>query len=245
MKLRFKINGKVVEFEEEDEIVLNGLLYDDEFTLEFIATAIIRNKLTKYGFYASTDTSALEIERITEQFDDIQYKLDNREKLWSKENVTYFVTLVQENQNKFETDLKKHVWTGIAHKCMEQFKVSLTSMQCESKWKQMKRTYKSVLQHNSSSGKSTKRWEFFEIMHNFLYNKPEIRPVATCSNSDGLIYNAQDKEGNTSEGTDVEISVTKERPKKRKVSAVEERHRDKMARQDRFLELLEKIVEKM
>lgn len=70
-------------------------------------------------------------------------------------------------------------------------------------------------------------------MDGFLSKRPEITPTATCSSSAGMTLQANINASNE--------SVSRKRLSE---SAVERRHAEKMARQDRFLNLFEKLVDK-
>jgi len=121
--------------------------------------------------------------------------------------------------------------------------------------------YKDIKEHNSKSGKARKRWEYFEVMNTMLHDKPEITPVATCSSSKGLTINEElssTEESTKEDGMDernvsVETNASKSSfSRKRKIiNSVERRHKEKMQRQDQFLQsfndyidLLKKKLEK-
>jgi hypothetical protein len=61
-----------------------------------------------------------------------------------------------------------------------------TYVQVDTKWKGLVKTYKDVQKHNNTTGKNRKKWQYFELMHDILSQKPEINLVATCSSLSGL-----------------------------------------------------------
>jgi hypothetical protein len=91
--------------------------------------------------------------------------------------------------------------------------------------------YKKIYDHNQRTGNSQKTWEYYDAMHQILFNKPEINPPATCSSSSGLKV----------EQKEFESSFTK----KRKATSykVNQQHQEKMQRQDRFLDLFSELVQ--
>lgn len=121
---------------------------------------------------------------------------------WTEQATLVLIRMVEQNYEKFHTQLKKTVWTKIARDISATMKKNLTPNQCDTKWKGLKITYKKVQQNNVTSGKARKTWPFFEAMHSFMVNKPEINPPATCSNLSGLVISSQEgKENDAAENT--------------------------------------------
>lgn len=87
------------------------------------------------------------------------------------------------------------MWQKVSGECIQEFNKPFTEQNCESKWKSLRRTYKSVLLHNNKSGNKRRHWQFFAKMHEYLHNKPEIIPQATCSSSSGLVINKEINKG--------------------------------------------------
>jgi len=160
------------------------------------------------------------------------------------------INLVEEYEEQFQNSVKKYVWQKISQILKNKLGISFTWQQCDTKWKGLLKIYKDVKEHNTTSGKNRKRWEYFEIMNKILHNKPEITPVATCSSSKGLITHKSNKtDESTSEATNTDeehsfddqikntSSHTSSFSRKRSAAAnaVERRHQDKMRRQDDFL----------
>jgi len=149
----------------------------------------------------------------------------------------------------------------ISKRLQDKFSFSITWQQCDTKWKGLLKMYKDIKEHNSKSGKARKRWEYFEVMNTMLHDKPEITPVATCSSSKGLTINEElssTEESTKEDGMDernvsIETNASKSSfSRKRKIiNSVERRHKEKMQRQDQFLQsfndyidLLKKKLEK-
>lgn len=81
-------------------------------------------------------------------------------------------------------------------------------------------------------------------MDNLLSKNPEINPMVVCtSTSEKVMINKENCE-NESELSD--MSSESPIPKKiKRENAVERRHREKMERQDKFLNLFEEMVKKL
>lgn len=41
--------------------------------------------------------------------------------------------------------------------------------------------------HNKTSGQKRRHWEFYTVIHDIMFKKPEIEPIATCSSISGTI----------------------------------------------------------
>jgi len=150
----------------------------------------------------------------------------------------------------------------ISKRLQDKFGFSITWQQCDTKWKGLLKMYKDIKEHNSKSGKARKRWEYFEVMNTMLHDKPEITPVATCSSSKDLTINEElssTEESTKEDGMDernvsiVETNASKSSffRKRKIINPVERRHKEKMQRQDQFLQsfndyidLLKKKLEK-
>lgn len=57
-----------------------------------------------------------------------------------------------------------------------------TPIQCENKWKDVKRKYTETKDHNNKSGNEPKNCKFYEELEEVLGEKPCIKPIALASN---------------------------------------------------------------
>lgn len=57
---------------------------------------------------------------------------------------------------------QKKIWEAIAEKLKEEG-YNVTGPQCASKMRSLKKTYKSIKDHNSQSGNDKRSWPFFEV----------------------------------------------------------------------------------
>ncbi|XP_043482559.1 uncharacterized protein LOC122511418 [Leptopilina heterotoma] len=60
-----------------------------------------------------------------------------------------------------------------------------TWLSCKEKWKSLNRTYKINLAKKKETGTGPITWPYFDQLHEILFKKPEINPVATASNISG------------------------------------------------------------
>lgn len=81
------------------------------------------------------------------------------------------------------------MWQKIANQINEKAGTSYTAQQCDTKFKLLTSTYKQIIKENNTSGKETRHWEYYDLMDEILYKKPEITSETTCSNRRGLIVN--------------------------------------------------------
>lgn len=175
------------------------------------------------------------------------------QKLWTKEATLLLIDLVGEFEEKFENTVKKYIWLKICDLINNKLKTEFSWLQCDTKWKSLNKTYKEIKCHNNTSGRERKKWEYFEKMDSILYRKPEIIPPATCSSSEGLKINgisaieSLNKNDLTSQpstsGYSKKIESTMSKKRKQHASETERRHREKMSRQDEFLNQFKELID--
>lgn len=78
----------------------------------------------------------------------------------------------------------RDVWTLI---CQELKKTipegrKKTPIQCENKWKDLKRKYMETKDHNNKSGNDPKTCKFYDELEEILGEKPCVKPIAVASN---------------------------------------------------------------
>ncbi|CAG9773217.1 unnamed protein product [Ceutorhynchus assimilis] len=100
---------------------------------------------------------------------------------WTQQQTLLLIRLVESNYEKFNEGLKKNVWLKIAKALSDMTNKKFTAEQCDTKWKGLKRTYKTIKDHNNKSGNDRRIWEFFAAIDSFLSKKPEIEPLSICS----------------------------------------------------------------
>lgn len=89
--------------------------------------------------------------------------------MWSKKETLLFLETYREHKDKF-CDGKgtvKQYWDKIA-KIMQEKGYNVTGIKCSTKFQAMKRTYKTILDHNKKSGNNRKEWEYFEVCNTHI-----------------------------------------------------------------------------
>lgn len=128
----------------------------------------------------------------------------------------------------------------------------VTSPQCQSKFNGMKRTFKSIKDHNSKSGNNLRSWAYTEVMDSLLGEKSFMNPVALASSS-SRTGTESDVSSLNSVGSDSLSS------RKRKSSHIAEflkiwkiaeeskqkRHQQKMDQRTKLLNAIDKLIDKL
>lgn len=170
---------------------------------------------------------------------------ENNEKLWSHENILFLIQEMKDNYLQFNTGYKKPFWQKVSKKFKTELNRDINGLQCQTKWKELLKKYKAVVAQNKSSGNQRETWVYFESINEVMHNKPEITPVATCSNLTGLINNKSPGSSFTADDDSDNENSSFVKKRRLKVSSAEKRHKDKMARFDKFNQLFEKFIDKM
>lgn len=148
-----------------------------------------------------------------------------------------------------------------------------TGVQCENKFKELRKKYIKVKDHNKQSGNSPKTCKFYDEFEELLGDKPYIQPVALASNlkKRPTISTSQDSEMENGSDTEYESgknecenkkvkktrvqrqlgewSATLRADARRKEEAREQRHKELVAASDRavatYKEMMEKLIDKL
>ncbi|CAL1680997.1 unnamed protein product [Lasius platythorax] len=104
---------------------------------------------------------------------------------WKDDNeVRCLIHLWQDHQNHFKTMKSRDVWSLISKdviKTNPEWKQK-TYIQCENKWKDIKRKYMETKDHNNKSGNDPKTCKFYKDLEEVLGEKPCVKPVSLASN---------------------------------------------------------------
>ena len=195
----------------------------------------------------------------------------NRRKQWSKEQVLALLDLYEKRRNDFKDPKKrnKDVWEAIG-KGMEElgFPDKRNAGDCESKFKNLKRSYISTVDHNNTSGNDRKTCAYFDEMSKLFQQDARIQPVTLCSSRAGTKMAPESKSDKAatcseSENEDIprrrkrkpqakddlvslfkEFTQTREEREKERMQELREMHTEKMNVMGRFLEVFEKSFKK-
>ncbi|KAL1516475.1 hypothetical protein ABEB36_000384 [Hypothenemus hampei] len=211
----------------------------------------------EYIYYDETSKTYVIVEQ-AENPAEVATTIENTvQKLWNFEKTSVFINIVTEHQEDFKKSIKKVVWNKISTIITDIYKVKVNAQQCDTKWKCLVETYKKIKAHNEKSGNNHKEWPYFEAMDNVLAKKPEINPLVKCSSNKGLEFQSKPITISHSSDDTVDSETTgteffgkcnrynKYTKKRKALDLLEKRHQEKMARQDRFLDLFEQLVNKI
>ena len=188
---------------------------------------------------------------------------------WTSADIRALIELYSDNVLNFDKFCKQTVWKRLAEKLSSDREKTITTDQCIGKWKGLKSMYKKVKDHNNTSGNGRKDWEYFDDMDKILGGRPEINPPATCSSDDSIVVICEgsdaiadtnsEKENHDSVDLIPDSDGGQQNKKtgessyyrKRKLmfemeeEAKNKRHKEKMERQDKFLDLFQQMVQKL
>ncbi|KAL0116391.1 hypothetical protein PUN28_009779 [Cardiocondyla obscurior] len=111
----------------------------------------------------------------------------------------------------------------------------------------MKRTYKSIKDHNSKTGNNSRTWVYMNIMESLLGERPFMSPLATISSSNNFATfdnssssNADRKAQESTSKIAEAIMQSRNLAEKNK----NQRHKEKMDFRKDMLNLLQKMMDK-
>jgi len=83
---------------------------------------------------------------------------------WSESCVLLLLENYRESEKKFSGDKHSHkkIWDEIA-KLMNKKGHTVTGPQCAAKLRSLKKTYKSIKDHNNKSGNNRRTWQYFTV----------------------------------------------------------------------------------
>ncbi|XP_068992213.1 uncharacterized protein [Neodiprion pinetum] len=169
------------------------------------------------------------------------------------------VLLLLESYRALEKDFysgkisQKKIWEKVA----KELKVKghdVTGPQCSSKLRSLKKTYKSIKDHNNKSGNDRRTWQFFDIMEEIFSKKAWCDPVAVAS-STGLSKKSletNDSMGGSDSGCSIKSKKTpvatllgkRLKQKEEHEAQKNKRHKERMEMDEKFLNVLEKLANK-
>jgi len=151
---------------------------------------------------------------------------------------------------------QKRVWKSISD-VLRSHGHDVTGPQCQSKFNGMKRTFKSIKDHNSISGNNPRSWPYTEVMESLLGEKPFMNPIALASSTNRAYI---ENESSDIFSLDSDISVGSSNSRKRKTSQIAEiimksrriaeenkqkRHQQIMDQRTEILNALNKLIDKL
>ncbi|KAF5281932.1 hypothetical protein FQR65_LT14458 [Abscondita terminalis] len=174
---------------------------------------------------------------------------------WPHEAILFLMEEYRHRTSDFTTGKmsQKKVWACIAQKmCSSGY--SVTGAQCLSKFSSLKRTYKSIKDHNNKSGNSTRTWPYFSLMDDLLHSLPFMKPLSTASStgeSDGVqddTSNDESEEKSPSKKPRKMSSIDKmldefREARRESAEAFERRHQENRELRERLVGSFEKLLD--
>jgi len=120
----------------------------------------------------------------------INIETDNNVLKWPHEAIRLLIKEYRKRTDDFYSgriSQKKKNWQNIADELLKN-KHYVTGPQCTSKFNSLKRSYKSIKDHNRKSENGSKAWAYYNLMDGLIDPKPCISPVATASSTGKRIY---------------------------------------------------------
>jgi hydroxylamine reductase (hybrid-cluster protein) len=187
--------------------------------------------------------------------------------IWKEWEEKALINTMKEKGELFQQN-KNHetIWNTIS-KGLKDNGISVSTQQVKNKWKNLKKTYKRIIDENKSTGNGRSQWKYLDEFNDMYGHKASTIPalVFDSGNSAGKRFSKQVKESNPENKNDKKEKETcrEQRGKKRSSTVtvsdllskmedqnenftkiVKEQHEEKMNRFDRFLDLYESSLKK-
>ncbi|XP_025157658.1 trihelix transcription factor GTL2-like isoform X2 [Harpegnathos saltator] len=104
---------------------------------------------------------------------------------WKNDNeVRCLINLWQDHQNHFKDMKSRDVWLMISKELKNSNREwnQKSPVQCENKWKDIKRKYMETKDHNNKSGNDPKTCKLYEELEEVLGEQPCVKPITVASN---------------------------------------------------------------
>ncbi|XP_036143148.1 uncharacterized protein LOC105839115 isoform X3 [Monomorium pharaonis] len=170
---------------------------------------------------------------------------------WSREAILLLLEEYRQREQNMSSGKISHkkAWEQIAQ-TLQSKGYMVTARQCNTRVNTMKRTYKTIKDHNKKSGNDKRSWQYYDVMENFLGEKPYMVPLSTISSTGEVTEKPANIDSAFIKSSIATVSgksackrkhaENEEREKER-----ERRHREKMEIKEKLLEKLDKIIEKL
>ncbi|XP_031328865.1 uncharacterized protein LOC116169493 [Photinus pyralis] len=136
---------------------------------------------------------------------------------------------------------QKKVWDKVA----EILNNNVTGMQCAAKLRSLKKTYKSIKDHNAKSGNDKRTWKFFDLMDEIFSKRAWCNPVAVASSSDTDVKPQDNTSAPSTSKPSTNVLMAKRlRQKDEHEEARAKRHKERLEMDHKFLAVLEKLANK-
>ena len=154
-----------------------------------------------------------------------------QKKMWQREEILCLIETYASKKDDFRNPRvrNKDIWSDISSEMQSQGHVTCDAKSCETKFKNLKRSYTACIDHNKKTGNDRKKCAFYDELHSIFHGDDNIEPPAVYSNRKGLVKRNQGEnpecptvrnfeessEGTASEDLEEENDIKKKKPRKK------------------------------
>lgn len=153
-----------------------------------------------------------------------------QKKMWLKEEVICVIATYAKKKDDFRNPRirNKDIWSDISNEMQVQGHVSCDAKSCETKFKNLKRSYTACIDHNKKTRNDRKKCAFYDEFNSILHGDDNIEPPAVYSNRKGLVKRNQpenqecptvskleESSEGTSEDQEEENNIKRKKPRKK------------------------------
>ncbi|KAK9688388.1 Myb/SANT-like DNA-binding domain [Popillia japonica] len=131
----------------------------------------------------------LEVDNAEEDDDIGNDTTDETGSKWSHTNIKLLLELYRENIQLFNSPKKtnKSVWLSVAKNINERG-YTFTGDQCDLKFRNLKKTYKRIVDSNGKTGRDAINWPYFSVFNDIFGTDADVTPTCLVSNTSGITY---------------------------------------------------------
>ena len=149
---------------------------------------------------------------------------------WSRADVLLLISCYAERRERFKdiNTKNKTLWEEISDE-LQKKGVFYSAKMCETKMKNLKRSYVTCVDHNKITGNDRKKCNFYDELHEIFSRDDAIQPKAVCSNLDGPVKRSKEAvntENSTSTGASDIEEPSAVKPKKKKLPERKKKQED-------------------
>ncbi|XP_024880802.1 uncharacterized protein LOC112460385 isoform X1 [Temnothorax curvispinosus] len=189
------------------------------------------------------------------------FSTENKENFrWSHEAIMLLLEEYRSRESSMSSGKisQKKVWNEIAA-IMNSKGYDVSSRQCMTRINTMKRTYKTIKDHNLRSGNNKRTWKYYDAMESFLGKKRYMSPLTLISSTGKSSFERSKSPSPCSSSSSTCQSDSKVSRKRKAADVMEKitenrrmteegkdrRHKERMEMQKKFMEKLDKILDKL
>ena len=180
------------------------------------------------GFSSSASSSRVCSETVSQSSEDGEGDSRGTAR-WSRADVLLLISCYAERRERFKdiNTKNKTLWEEISDE-LQKKGVFYSAKVCETKMKNLKRSYVSCVDHNKITGNDRKKCNFYVELHEIFAKDDAIQPKVVCSNLDGPVKRNKETVNNAENSSSTSVSDSEPVPpveKKKKKKLPERRKR--------------------